>query len=223
MANEIIPLKTGMVNCYLIKAGDGFVLVDTGISLSRAVLDRELEKNGCIPGKLKLIIMTHGDIDHSGNAFYLSKKFSVKTAMNVNDSAMVESGKMLMDRGSGSLTRKIFQFFLFRLPKFRKVIEGFERFTPDVLLEDGFSLADYGVDAKIILVPGHTPGSLGVFMADGDFIAGDTLNNNRKPVISPIVHNEAQLNDSIEKIKLLGIRTVYPGHGRPFMAVELFK
>jgi len=70
MANEIVPLKTGMVNCYLIKSGEGFILVDTGISLSRAVLNRELEKNGCVPGKLKLIIMTHGDIDHSGNALY---------------------------------------------------------------------------------------------------------------------------------------------------------
>jgi glyoxylase-like metal-dependent hydrolase (beta-lactamase superfamily II) len=60
-------------------------------------------------------------------------------------------------------------------------------------------------------------------MADGDFIAGDTLNNNKKPVISPIVHNAAQLNASIERIKSLGIKTVYPGHGRPFKAVELFK
>lgn len=143
--------------------------------------------------------------------------------MNMNDAPMVESGKMLMDRGSKSLTRKIFQFFLFRLPKFKKVIDGFERFTPDVRLEDGFSLADYGVDAKIVLIPGHTPGSLGVHMADGDFIAGDTLNNNKKPVISPIVHNAVQLKDSIEKIKALGIKTVYPGHGRPFQAGELFK
>jgi glyoxylase-like metal-dependent hydrolase (beta-lactamase superfamily II) len=92
-----------------------------------------------------------------------------------------------------------------------------------MLLEDGFSLADYGVDAKIIVVPGHTPGSIGVLMGNGDFIAGDTFNNRKKPAIAVIRHNEIQLKESIEKLKKVGIKTVYPGHGKPFQASELFK
>ncbi|RLI67201.1 hypothetical protein DRO91_10540, partial [Candidatus Heimdallarchaeota archaeon] len=31
-------------------------------------LERELEKAGCKPGDLKLVVLTHGDFDHTGNA-----------------------------------------------------------------------------------------------------------------------------------------------------------
>ena len=39
---------------------------------------------------------------------------------------------------------------------------GFEAFEPDALLEDEESLAEYGLDATILSLPGHTPGSIGV-------------------------------------------------------------
>jgi hypothetical protein len=36
MTQEIKTINLGGVNCYLIKAGDGFILVDTGFSSKRA-------------------------------------------------------------------------------------------------------------------------------------------------------------------------------------------
>jgi glyoxylase-like metal-dependent hydrolase (beta-lactamase superfamily II) len=223
MANEIIPINMDFVNAYIVKTGSDFILVDTGLIFTRAALDEALEKEGCMPGKLKLIIMTHGDIDHSGNAAYLKQKFSVMTAIGKYDAPMVETGKMLMKRKTTSFMMNVTHFFMAYSGKFKKMIDDFEKFKPDMLLEDGFSLADYGVDAKIIVVPGHTPGSIGVLMGNGDFIAGDTFNNRKKPAIAVIRHNEIQLKESIEKLKKVGIKTVYPGHGKPFQASELFK
>jgi glyoxylase-like metal-dependent hydrolase (beta-lactamase superfamily II) len=86
-----LPLRMGSVNCYLIETGDGFVLIDTGSSNNREALVKELEGAGCKPGRLKLILLTHGDFDHSGNAAYLRSQFEV-VAMGAEDAGMVERG-----------------------------------------------------------------------------------------------------------------------------------
>ena len=92
MQNEIktislpLPFRMGSVNCYLIETGAGYVLIDTGGSNSRKELVRELESAGCKPGLLKLIVLTHGDFDHTGNAAYLRNTFGGKIAMHMDDS-----------------------------------------------------------------------------------------------------------------------------------------
>jgi hydroxyacylglutathione hydrolase len=78
-----LPFMMGTVNCYLIKAGDGFVLVDTGSRNRRAELERRLADAGCEPGKLRLIALTHGDFDHTGNVAYLADRFIAQRVAQV--------------------------------------------------------------------------------------------------------------------------------------------
>ena len=70
-----LELGSGLlsVNAYLIKSGSGFVLVDTGLRRYRARLDRRLGELGCTAESLRLVIITHGDADHIGNAAHLRK------------------------------------------------------------------------------------------------------------------------------------------------------
>ena len=85
--NQIIHLDLGGVNVYLLKAKDSFVLIDTGgytfndrpINDRCDLLDEKLIENGCTPGKLKLIILTHGDIDHIANCKFLKEKYKTKS------------------------------------------------------------------------------------------------------------------------------------------------
>ncbi|MEZ4559412.1 MAG: hypothetical protein R2854_23750 [Caldilineaceae bacterium] len=56
----------------------------------------------------------------------------------------------------------------------------FPAFTPSLLLDDGVSLVDLGVnlgaDAHVLPTPGHTPGSVSLILPDqGDAIVGDVL------------------------------------------------
>jgi len=53
------------INCFLVKASNEFILIDTGRSNKRKTIEKELENSNCHPGNLKLIILTHGDFDHS--------------------------------------------------------------------------------------------------------------------------------------------------------------
>ncbi len=90
----LLPYRLSSVNCYLIKTDTGYILIDTGYSNKRTNLEKEFESAGCRPGNLKLIVLTHGDYDHAGNARYLREKYGTKIAMHNGDSGMVERGDM---------------------------------------------------------------------------------------------------------------------------------
>ena len=97
-----LPLRLGTVNCYLAKTTSGYVLIDTGPSNRRADLEAKLARAGCTPGTLDLILLTHGDFDHTGNAAYLAKTFDVEIAMHAGDWGMAQRGDMFAGRTSGS-------------------------------------------------------------------------------------------------------------------------
>jgi glyoxylase-like metal-dependent hydrolase (beta-lactamase superfamily II) len=86
-----VPFVFGAsVNCYLVRTGRGFVLIDTGRANKRGRIEKELLSKGCLPGNLQLIVLTHGDFDHCGNARYFRQKFGARIAMHIDDSGMVE-------------------------------------------------------------------------------------------------------------------------------------
>ena len=222
MNNSVKVIGLDFVNAYLLKAGEGYILIDTGLPNQWGMLEKELLSAGCPPGTLKLIIITHGDWDHTGNVTKVREKYNVKAAMHSGDVQQVENGVFLKRKVRPFLHRI---FFAVRMLK--RKLQGnkmsFPKFKPDILLSDGQSLEEYGVKAKIIHIPGHTPGSIGILTGEGDLFAGDTFVNNKKPDSARIIENAARLKDSLDKIKKMNIKTVYPGHGKPFLMSEYAK
>jgi len=215
MDENIKGITLDFVNAYLLKAGDGYMLIDTGLPDQWERLESELIAAGCTPGKLKLVVITHGDWDHTGNAARLREKYGVRIAMHSGDLAQVENGTPLKRKVRPLVYRLVFSFMMLKR-KFQKNKIVVPRFRPDIFLSDGQSLEEYGSSAKVIHIPGHTPGSIAVLTADGDLFAGDTFVNRTKPCPAQIIENPLQLQSSLEKLKKMNIRTVYPGHGRPF-------
>lgn len=204
-----LPLRMGSVNSYLIRTGRRFVLLDTGPSSQRARLERELVRAGCEPEQLDLIILTHGDFDHTGNAAYLRHKFATQIAMHVSDWGMAEQGDMFWNRESGNVVLRSVSPVLFRFNRR-------DRFRPDLELDDGHDLSGVGVDARVVSIPGHSAGSIGILTAGGDLFCGDLLENRELPTFNSIMDNPAAARASVEKLKSLGVGMVYPGHGLPF-------
>jgi len=204
-----MPLKLGHVNCYLVKTGDGFVLVDTGGSNARRQLESALSEAGCQPGDLKLIIITHGDFDHTGNAAYLRRKYGARIAMHPEDAGMAERGDMFWNRKKGSPLFRLVAAMLFSF--------GAENcFSADIWLEDGDDLSSHGFPASVLSIPGHSKGSLGVLTASGDLLSGDLFDNTKSPVLNAIMDDLEAAQRSVAKLSQLIIHTVYPGHGKPF-------
>lgn len=211
-----LPYRLGSVNCHLIDTGGGWVLVDTGTSHRRKELERELERAGCQPGNLKLVAMTHGNFDHTGNAAFLHRKYGAPLGIHPCDAGMLESGDMFWNRKSGNRV----------LGKLSPLLFGFgkgERCAPDVSLDDGFELSKFGWDARVLDLPGHSLGSIGILTAEGALFCGDLFTNLKQPELNSIMDNLTTANTSVDKLKGLKITTVYPGHGEPFAMEQLWK
>jgi glyoxylase-like metal-dependent hydrolase (beta-lactamase superfamily II) len=207
----IIDVKTIILdgfngNCYLLKTENGYVLIDTGGKFKRKKLEQELVCGGCKPGDLNLIILTHGDFDHTGNCVYLREKYHTKIAMHKYDIGMVEYGDMFWNRQTGNrLIKKVIN-----------VLFNIERFKPDVELDEQSDLSEYGLNAKILYLPGHSKGSIGILTSDKNLFCGDLFTNRKKPAPNSLVDNMNDFNERINKVKSFTIHTVYPGHGKLF-------
>jgi hydroxyacylglutathione hydrolase len=194
-------------NCYLIKTDTGYILIDTGFSPKRAELEKQIKNAGCKPGNLNLIVLTHGHGDHIGNCVYLREKYATQVAIHRGDSEMVERE---------NIDPNIYNRILLKILSFIAGLGKIERFKPDIYFEEGDGLSEYGLDAKVLHIPGHSTGSIGILTAGGDLFCGDLFVNVNKPVKHSIVTDVAAFNASVERLKNLILNRVYPGHGKPF-------
>ncbi len=220
MNEKVKIIDLGFVNAYLLKGDKGFVLIDTGLPQQKEKLENGLKSAGCTPENLKLVIITHGDLDHTGNAAYMQEKYHAKIAVHPGDVNQAENGIFLKRKVKSFLFKIIFTIMRLKR-KLQKDQAPFPKFKTDIQLSDNQSLNEYGLNANIIHIPGHTEGSIGVLTNDGDFFAGDTFVNYKKPDTASIIQNKKKLQESIDKIKKLNIVTVYPGHGKPFFIKDI--
>ena len=105
MPEEIVTIDLGFVNAYLVKSNGGFILADTGLASQWAKLSGALKSAGCAPGLLKLVVITHADMDHAGNARRLQAEWKAPVAVHGADAATLRSGEAPKRRGRGSSAR----------------------------------------------------------------------------------------------------------------------
>jgi len=215
---KIETIDFGMVNAFLLQAGEGFVLIDSGLPRHWPMLEQRLAAAGALPDKLKLVIITHGDRDHTGNCLNLRRQYRTPIAMHPGDVPLVRDG-LQPKREIRPLIFKI----LYAVMKLLRKHQGAESFSPDLLLADSQRLDQYGLAATVMHIPGHTKGSIAVITDDGELFPGDTVTNRRRPDFASFIEDRAELKNSVIRLQGLNVKTVYPGHGRQFSREEFLK
>lgn len=197
----------GNGNCYLISNNKNAVLVDTGRKKYRqTVLD------ACKPFQVRLLVLTHGHLDHMENAAFLSKALHIPIAMHRADLELLEDN-LKQSLSAHSILGKIVLAASIRT---FQIVEHIPGIVPNVFLKDGDSLDSYGVpNIKIVGLPGHTDGSIGLDVEGRDLIVGDALMNMFYPTASMLYHDREVMLQSVEKIEKIGPRTIHFGHGKP--------
>lgn len=89
-----------------------------------------------------------------------------------------------------------------------------ESFTPDILLKEGDSLSEFGMDAEIIELPGHTAGSIGIKLGEDSMLVGDALMHMTKAGPSLLFEEYDQMLESMRKVQNMGDLKIYFGHGK---------
>ena len=209
--SQVIRIRCGTVNCYLVAEGKSAVLVDTG---SRENLSGVI--NVCDKYDIKLILLTHTHFDHAENADELSRRYSVPVALHRADDELFDdySKQPLMSRGMvGKVILKM------SVPK----LDSIKVKRPDNIffVKDGDDLTKYGINAKIIELPGHTIGSIGLDVEGRDLIVGDALDNWVYPERAHLYFNSDAVEKSAIRIRNLGERQIWYGHGNPTRSQEV--
>ena len=203
--SRIHRIKCKTDNCYLVVNGNDAFLVDTA---GGEGYDKVLEE--CSRYNMKLIVLTHVHFDHAENAAKLSKHFGIPVACHQADMELFDSYDKQPLKSYGIVGKVVLGMSL-------KVLRNTHVEKPEniVFIKDGDSLASYGFDARIIGLPGHTRGSIGVDVEGKDLLAGDALDNWISPATGHLYSDLDEIKRSADKIRSLGERTLYYGHGKP--------
>ncbi|MDR0923466.1 MAG: MBL fold metallo-hydrolase [Hungatella sp.] len=202
---EVKRIRCGSVNSYLIEEHGRAILVDTGRNGSEEKILAQCRKT-----KVELILLTHGHVDHVQNTAYLKKKLGVPVAIHKEDLSLIKDNFSEPLRFQGMLGMAVAE-----VSAKSSETDRIPEFTPEIFIDEGDWLKDYGINARIMGLPGHTKGSIGIDIDEKAVIVGDALMNMFYPGLSLVYCDRAEMLKSADKISALGARKVYFGHGGP--------
>lgn len=217
MSIEVHTIGLGVVNRYLVHAGS-WMLIDPGIPCTARMTVRALKGLSVEPGSVKLILLTHGHVDHAGATAAVQELTGARVAIHQRDRALLERGQVAMPPlwtpGGGVLYAVLNP--IARLLRFRAA-------RADVVIADeGLSLVPFGIPGRVIHTPGHTAGSVSMLLDSGEAFVGDLIAGPsllyRVPRLPPAGEDQEQMRASLRRLLGQGAKIIYPGHGKPFPA-----
>jgi glyoxylase-like metal-dependent hydrolase (beta-lactamase superfamily II) len=208
-----------IVAAYLVEDESGLTVIDAGLSGHWGELIRELEIMGRRVGDIRGVIITHGDSDHLGFAERLRAEYGVPLYIHEAD-AQRARGK---EKGSGSFGKFRIGATAGFLAYFIRKGGARTRYLTEVHpVHDGDVLELPG-HPRIIGMPGHSPGSIAVFVPAVDAVfVGDALTTRNVltgktgPQPAPFTDDPVQALYSLDRLGEIESTWVLPGHGAPW-------
>lgn len=203
MKTRVVLLRCGFANAYLLQGEGGSVLVDTGTARYR---ERVLA--ACRQARVRLILLTHGHCDHCQNAAFLSSQLGCPVGVSREDADLLTQGERRPVYGRGPWGRLYAAMINHTIQT-----QSIPPIQPDVFLQEGMDLSPYGPEGRVVALPGHTAGSIGVVLADGALLAGDAAQG-FGPVTGPWCwEDQAAARESLRRLKRLAKGRIWCGHG----------
>jgi glyoxylase-like metal-dependent hydrolase (beta-lactamase superfamily II) len=220
MAETVVQIKLGIVNVFLVRGADGAVLVDTGSPNSERRILKRMADLGVEPADVRLILVSHGHIDHFGSLAAMKEATGAPVAVHALDADAVRQGVHQPDslHPTGRLLR-----FLMRFRFLQRAFVALDTVAvePDVVFESALDLTPYGIEGKALSTPGHTPGSVTLLLENGEVIVGDMVMGKLMGFVPapgpPIVAWDLERNqESVRQLLARSPDRIYTGHGGPF-------
>ena len=215
---NVHSLFTGIAKTHILTNARGVAIVDAGMSGQARRIARKIRALGYALRDVRVIVLTHGHIDHAGSAAALKRLTGAPIALHRDDARLVATRALKIPPGRNraiNATKWLMETFGWLAP--------IETFAPDVLLADQQSLREFGFDARIIHTPGHTAGSISIAFDDGAVFVGDAILNLLRVSFPLYWEDPVSARASACKIRALAPRVIYSGHGRAFDARALDK
>jgi hydroxyacylglutathione hydrolase len=198
-------------NSYLyISDTNEISIIDTGLPGSAVRILHQISEMGIAPEKIKYVILTHSDIDHTGSVADLKKATGALVAIHEEEVPYLLGEKKKKQTGIiGRMLRLIFGILI----KFMKI----KKIDPDMTLKEG----DIIGGLKVIHSPGHTVGSISLYNEGSVLFSGDALitdkHSNFKGFNKIATSDAVEAVKTIKKLKNLKFEVLLPGHGSPIL------
>jgi glyoxylase-like metal-dependent hydrolase (beta-lactamase superfamily II) len=218
VAPRIRRVGEGLVNSYLVEDGGGVTIVDAGAPAYWNDLPAELAALGRSLSDVRSVVLTHGHSDHKGFAERIRSQRNVPVMVHELDAALARGEVPNPAKGFGPVRpRPLIGFIVWsvrhgmlRLPNIREV----------ATFGDGATL-DVPGSPRVILVPGHTPGSAVLHFSRYDALfVGDALatysvtTGQQGPQVAPFTADATEAVASLARLDGLAAGLVLPGHGQ---------
>lgn len=182
------------VCAHLVDTGDGLLLFDAVNAGQGGMLIQAIWEMGFNPADIKWVVLSHGHVDHIGQAQFLKDMFGCKIYLSEPDARM------------------------FREHPERSYIQGTNMvsdvlFEPDVEIHDGDVIRFGNTTVRFVMVPGHSDGVIAAFfdITDGyevkraGYYGGFGFNTLRKEYLQEIGDTEYRTRqtylDSLAKVR----------------------
>lgn len=188
---------------------EDFSLVDCGLMEKGAYKVDQLDKVGISPAQVKRIIMTHTHLDHIGcMAEILDAIPHAEVWIHKDEALPLERGDTSIVYGNRMFESMLRSQFPIREDAFNIKVHR--------KLEGGELLTLGGLDFKVVHLPGHSCGSIGLFHEDNRLLmSGDTIYADlaigRVDLASA---SPAQMKQSLELVDTMNVDILLPCHNR---------
>ncbi len=167
---QIIPIKLKRSKAYLIK-DDKNILIDAGNPGDAALIMYDIQLNLEEGETVDYVIVTHAHSDHYGSINEIKERTGAKVIIHENDYETMKKG-MNFKLIPFSFLGKVLNLFIGK--KDTEHPQGVKPCEADIVISsEEFDLKPYGVHGKVIHTPGHTPGSVSIFLENKTAIIGD--------------------------------------------------
>jgi glyoxylase-like metal-dependent hydrolase (beta-lactamase superfamily II) len=199
---DLFFIERGYLNGnHFVYRGEEPVLIDTAYADDFGRTEELIRYVGVDPARVKLIVNTHCHCDHVGGARIIQDRSGCEVAMHV-------IGKRFIDTGDDWSTW------------WRYYEQRADFFHCSRGLENGQTIAIGPHEFEVIYTPGHSADGIVLYnQKEKVLISSDTLWEKDMAVLTVRVEGSRapfSLMESLDTLEKLDVKTVYPGHGRPF-------